>query len=79
MKKEIELPGYLLQRPWTEDDFDEYIIELKDFINDTRKNDIKNLLRWVSVKRSKIRTYEYSRAFDDIYRYLKNLIKKLSE
>ena len=79
MKKEIELPSYLLQRPWTEDDFDEYIIELKDFINDTRKNDIKNLLRWVSVKRSKIRTYEYSRAFDDIYRYLKNLIKKLSE
>ena len=79
MKKEIELPDYLLQKPRTEDDFEEYIIELKDFINDIRKNEIKNLLRWVSVKRSRIRTYEYSRALDDIYRYLKNQIKKLSK
>jgi len=78
MKKEIELPDYLLQRPWTEDDFDEYIIELKDFINDVRKNDIKSLLKMIRNKKRKDKTYEYSQAFDEIIRYLKNQLKKLS-
>ena len=78
MKKEIELPGYLLQRPWTEDDFDEYIIELKDFINDVRKNDIKSLLKMIRNKKRKNKTYEYSQTFDEIIRYLKNQLKKLS-
>uniref|UniRef100_A0A7C3WRB1 Uncharacterized protein n=1 Tax=Dictyoglomus turgidum TaxID=513050 RepID=A0A7C3WRB1_9BACT len=78
MKKEIEIPDYLLLIPKTQDDFDEYIMDFKDFINDVRKSDIKSLLKMIKNKKRKNKAYEYSQALDEIIRYLKNQLKKLS-